>query len=110
MRSVSVFVLSSLILTGCASTRVLSVRPVPDDPAQEIVITRSCRGTGPMQYRGVHSFQLTRECSANKQWVMLPLAVPLDILFLPIQAFKDLCCHTCTNSEETRPKVVGTAL
>ncbi|MBI5594703.1 MAG: hypothetical protein HY928_01290 [Elusimicrobia bacterium] len=99
----SIFGAALLLLTGCASTKVLSVRPSPKDPGQEIVVTRSCRATGPMQHNGVHSFQLTRGAADINQWAMLVLGLPLDLVFLPIQAFKDLCCHTCTNTEETRP-------
>lgn len=110
IRRTCAFALSSLLLAGCASTKVLSVRPAPDDPSQEIVLTRSCRATGPMQHNGVHSFQLTRNAAELKQWAMMPFAVPLDVLFLPLQAFKDLCCHTCTDSEEKRPKVDAAAL
>ena len=51
---------------------------------------------------------LTRMAASLKQWPVLILAVPLDLVFLPVQAIKDICCHTCTDTEAARPK--GTAL
>ena len=99
---------AALLLAGCASTKVVAIRPAPDDPAQEVVVTRTCRATGPMQEDGVYSFQLTRMASSLKQWPMMILTVPLDLVFLPLKAVLDVCCHTCTDTEAARPK--GTAL